>query len=86
MSSIKNYKDFLSEKKKENWIQSSDIKKGTLKSMLGYKEDEKIPKGILKQILDKEIGSEIEIKGEKYKITKIMKKRANLANTLEKLD
>jgi hypothetical protein len=83
MSNIKNYTSFINEKK---WIQETDIKKGALKSMLGYKEDETIPKGVLAEILEEEVGSEIEVKGVKHKITKLMKKRANLANILKKMD
>jgi hypothetical protein len=83
MSNIKNYTSFINEKR---WIQESDIKKGALKSMLGYKEDETIPKGVLDEIIREKVGSEIEVKGIKHKITKLMKKRANLANTLKKLD
>ncbi len=84
MNTIKNFNDFILEKKK--WIQDIHMKKGALHKELGYSEDEKIPKGILKKIIDGEVGSEIEIKGEKHKITAKMKKRASLANTLEKTD
>ena len=84
MANIKNYTEFLNEKKKDKWIQDVHIKKGALHKELGYTgKDEKIPKGIIKKIIDGEIGSEIEVKGEKHKITAKMKKRANLAHNLE---
>lgn len=83
MNFIKSFNEFINENKK--WIQKSHIKKGGLHKMLGYSEDEKIPDGIIKQIVDKEVGSEIEVKGKKHKVTALMKKRANLAKTLKKL-
>jgi hypothetical protein len=86
MKNIKNYEQFLNEKKKEKWIQGSEMKKGALKSMLGYKEEDTIPKGIIKKIVDGEVGSEVEANGEKHKITALMKKRANLAHTLEDIE
>ena len=69
----------------EKWIQDTNMKKGALHKQLGYDEDEKIPAGILKKIVDGEIGSEVEIKGKKKTITALMKKRANLAKTLKKI-
>jgi hypothetical protein len=69
----------------EKWIQDTNMKKGALHKQLGYDEDEKIPAGILKKIVDGEVGSEVEIKGRKIKITALMKKRANLAKTLKKM-
>ena len=69
----------------EKWIQDTNMKKGALHKQLGYDEDEKIPAGILKKITDGEIGSEVDIKGKKKKITALMKKRANLAKTLKKI-
>ena len=86
MKNIKNFNEFLNEKKKDKWIQGTDMKKGALKSMLGYDEDETIPKGIIKKIVDGENGSEIEVKGKTKKITAKMKKRANLAHTLEDIE
>lgn len=81
MNTIKNFTDFINEKKK--WMQDAHIKKGALHKQLGYSEDEIIPKGILKKIIDSEIGSEVEVKGEKHKVTAKLKKRANLAHTME---
>jgi hypothetical protein len=73
----------MQEKKK--WIQDTEMKKGALHKQLGYDEDEKIPAGILKKIVDGEVGSKVTIKGEEKTITAVMKKRANLAKTLKKL-
>ncbi len=64
-------------------MQDAHIKKGALHKQLGYSEDETIPKGILKKIIDSEIDSEVEVKGKKHKITAKLKKRATLAHTME---
>jgi hypothetical protein len=85
MNTIKSFSDFINEKKDEKFIQNIHMKKGALKHMLGYSDDETIPAGILQQIVDKEEGSEIEVKGKKHKITKKMKKRASLAHTLKEM-
>jgi hypothetical protein len=74
----------VSEKKKE-WIKETKMKKGALHKQLGYSEDEDIPAGIIKKIVDSEVGSKVKIKGEEHTITALMKKRANLAKTLKKL-
>ena len=71
----------MQEKKK--WIQDTEMKKGALHKQLGYDEDEKIPAGVLKKIVDSEVGSKVKIKGEEHTITALMKKRANLAKTLK---
>jgi hypothetical protein len=73
----------MQEKKK--WIQDTEMKKGALHKQLGYDEDEKIPTGVLKKIVDGEVGSKVTVKGEEKTITAVMKKRANLAKTLKKL-
>jgi hypothetical protein len=73
----------MQEKKK--WIQDTEMKKGALHKQLGYDEDEKIPAGVLKKIVDGEVGSKVTVKGEEKTITAVMKKRANLAKTLKKL-
>ena len=72
----------LQEKK---WIQDTKMKKGALHKQLGYDEDEKIPPGVIKKIIDGEVGSKVKIKGEEHTITALMKKRANLAHTLKGL-
>ena len=61
------------------------MKKGALHKQLGYDEDEDIPAGVIKKIVDGEVGSKVKVKGEEKTITALMKKRANLAKTLKKL-
>jgi hypothetical protein len=73
----------MQEKKK--WIQDTKMKKGALHKQLGYGEDETIPAGIIKKIVDGEVGSKVKIKDKEHTITALMKKRANLAKTLKKL-
>jgi hypothetical protein len=67
------------------WIQDTKMKKGALHKQLGYDQDEKIPAGVLKKIVDGEVGSKVNVKGEEKTITALMKKRANLAKTLRKI-
>ena len=62
------------------------MKKGALHKQLGYDEDEKIPAGIIKKITDGEVGSKVKVNGEEKTITALMKKRANLAKTLKKVN
>lgn len=75
----------MTEKKGEKWIQDTKMKKGALHKQLGYEEDEQIPAGVIKKIVDGEVGSKVKIKGEEKTITSLMKKRASLAKTLKKL-
>ena len=75
----------MSMQEKKEWIQDTEMKKGALHKQLGYDEEEKIPAGVLKKIVDGEVGSKLTIKGEEKTITALMKKRANLAKTLKKL-
>ena len=70
---------------KKQWIKETKMKKGALHKQLGYDEDENIPDGIIKKIVDSEVGTKVKIKGEEKTITALMKKRANLAKTLKKL-
>ena len=72
----------VSEAKTDKWIQKVKMKKGALHKQLGYDEDEKIPAGIIKKIVDAKIGTEVEVKGEKKKVTSLLKHRAVLAQNL----
>jgi hypothetical protein len=74
----------VSEAKGEKWIQKIKMKKGALHKQLGYDEDEKIPAGIIKKIVDSEIGSTVKVKGEDKKVTSLLKHRAVLAQNLPK--
>jgi CDGSH-type Zn-finger protein len=76
-------KQGMMEEKK--WIQDTKMKKGALHKQLGYGDDETIPAGVIKKIVDGEVGSKVKVKGEEHTITALMKKRANLAKTLKKL-
>lgn len=78
-------KESESMQEKKKWIQDTKMKKGALHKQLSYDEDEKIPAGILKKIVDGEVGSKVKIKGEEHTITALMKKRANMAQTLKGL-
>ena len=69
----------------KKWIQDTEMKKGALHKQLGYDEDEDIPAGVIKKIVDGEVGGKVKVKGEDKTITALMKKRANLAKTLKKL-
>jgi len=72
------------EAKKKLWIQQAIKKKGALRSALGVKEDEKIPKSVLTQIANAEVGTKISYKGKSITVTGLLKKRASLALTLGK--
>jgi hypothetical protein len=78
-------KESESMQEKKKWIQYTKMKKGALHKQLGYEEDETIPAGIIKKIVDGEVGSKVKIKGEEHTITALMKKRANMAKTLKEL-
>ena len=41
--------------------------------------------GVIKKIVDGEVGGKVKVKGEEKTITALMKKRANLAKTLKKI-
>ena len=69
----------------EKWMQKvtkSMKKKGTegaLHRQLGYKEDEKIPKQVLRRIIKAEIGDRITVKTKGFTVTEKLKKRAVFA-------
>lgn len=65
----------------KKWIQKAGIKKGALRSQLGIKEGETIPKSLLRRIVKAEIGTKI--KG--ITVTAQLKKRASLALSLGKM-
>ena len=72
-------------KKKKLWIPK--LKKGALSKQLSIPEHEDIPLGLLKKIKQSEPGVIIQNHTKtgkrKYKVTKLMKKRAVLALTLK---
>ena len=62
----------MTDKKKKDWIQKMDMKKGALREQLGVKGDKKIPAKKLAKALDGKDGP-------------LAKKRAELAKTLGKM-
>jgi len=68
----------MTRKKKEYWIQN--LKEGTyrahLKRLGVIKGDEKIPVEFSRKVCDAEIGSTINWKGKRIKVTRLLKKRA----------
>jgi len=69
----------------KKWIQKAGIKKGALRSQLGIKEGETIPKSFLRKIVKAEIGTKISFKGKSITVTAQLKKRASLALSLGKM-
>ncbi len=74
-------------KKKNLWIQSAKLKKGTLSRQLGIPIEENIPVTLLKRIRDSDIGEVVRNptkKGKKqFRVTKLLKRRSVLALTLK---
>jgi len=63
------------------WIQNAHLKKGTLHHQLGYGLHEKIPKGVLGEVMHAKLGEHVH----GHTVTPLMKKRANMALNLEHL-
>jgi len=66
------------------WIQKAIQHKGALRSQLGVKEGEEIPKGWITKIANAEVGDTVQIGGKSITVTAQLKKRAVLAKTLGK--
>jgi len=73
--------DKLIEWAEAKWIQKAGIKKGALRSQLGIKEGETIPKSLLRKIIKAEIGTKVN----GITVTAQLKKRASLALSLGKM-
>ena len=75
--------------KKELWIQEAVGKRGSLSRQLGIPVKENIPKTLLRRIKTAKIGRTIRNPSKKgkrrYKVTRLLKKRAVLALTLKEL-
>jgi len=67
------------------WISGAIKHKGALRTQLGIKEDEVIPKSVLQQIIDTETGKTISFRGKKITVTTQLKRRAILAMRLGKM-
>jgi len=73
------------EEAKKFWIAGAIKRKGALRRQLGIKEDEKIPKSVLQQIINTETGKTITFRGKKIRVTTQLKRRALLAVKLGKM-
>jgi hypothetical protein len=67
------------------WIQKAIKHRGALREQLGYKEDEKIPTGVLEKIAKAETGSKITVNGKTIEVTTQLRRRAILALRLSKM-
>jgi len=76
---------FLEEAKSKLWISGAIKKKGALRSQLGIKEGEKIPKSLLRRISKAKVGTKISFRGKSITVTAKLKKRAVLAMSLGKM-
>jgi len=57
----------------------SDLKEGALSRSLGIAVEKDIPKSLLRKLKKADVGTFLEYKGKKIKITKILHKRVNWA-------
>lgn len=73
----------------KKWIQKIKLKKGGLHKLLGINAEEKIPRSLIGRIMKAEVGDVIRnpsMKGRrKIKVTRILKKKVNLARNLSKI-
>ena len=68
---------------KDDSIPFDDLKEGSLKRMLKIKKDDKnLMKSEANRLAKIDVGTEFEFRGNKFKMSKLMKKRATLAKTL----
>jgi len=70
---------------KKFWIKGAIGKKGALRSQLGIKEGETIPKSLLQRIVKAETGTKISFRGKSITVTTQLKRRALLAIKLGKM-
>ncbi len=71
--------------KSKKFIQKAHLKKHALHKQLGYPITADLPTGLLKTIKQTPIGNKVTVKGESRRVTPLLKKRVNLAVTLERL-
>ena len=75
-----NTKDKVSKAKpKKKDSPFDNLKKGALSKTLGIPEEKNIPKSLLQKIKKAEVGTTMEYKGKKIKVTKLLQKRVNFA-------
>jgi len=65
--------------KPDNDSPFDNLKKGALSKTLGIPEEKNIPKSLLQKIKKAEVGTTMEYKGKKIKVTKLLQKRVNFA-------
>lgn len=71
-------------RKKNMWIQKTDMKEGSLRNQLHVPKGRKIPAGLLNQIAEGNIGTHVQYRGKSFPLTDTLKKRAVLARTMSK--
>lgn len=77
--------------KSPNWIQKAKLKQGALSRQLGIPIEKDIPFIVLELIRDRKVGEYINFSPDAYhsmkkiKITKLLKKRAQLALNLKRI-
>lgn len=70
----------------DSGIPFEELKEGSFKRMLKIKKDDKpLMKSEANKLAKIDVGEEFDFRGNKFKMTKLMKKRANLAKTLMKM-
>ncbi len=70
----------------ESGIPFEELKEGSFKRMLKIKKDDKpLMKSEANKLAKIDVGQEFDFRGNKFKMTKLMKKRATLAKTLMKM-
>jgi hypothetical protein len=72
---------------RKRWIQRAvdPRKRGSLHRQLGVPKGEKIPRELLNAVKTAEPGRVVRASGKRIRVTKLMKKRVNLAVTLRKV-
>ena len=71
---------------KKNSIDFSKLKKGVLSKMLKIPEDKNIPFSLLNSIVKADKGDVVKYQKRYIKVTELMKKRANLAISLKRMN
>lgn len=69
----------------QKWIQGAIKKPGALRRQLGLKPDEAMSMSMMNNVMDAEVGDEVEMNGTKVRVTALMKRRMALAKTLGKM-
>lgn len=64
----------------KNWIQSAAPKKGALHRQLGYDQDDRLPKGLIRDIHGADIGTHV--RG--HTVTRLLKQRVNFMVNAQK--